>query len=74
MTYLKSVLAGIAGSIVMLVLIVVAIISINITRTGQHGSMIAISFIYPLGLMVAGFIAGFYLMLRRSSRHTRSLN
>jgi hypothetical protein len=75
MTYLKSVLAGIAGSILGVLLFVIIIIILNVPEAAA-AEMTGISAIPPLGLIVLGFIdglgfvAGYYLMFRKLRRRT----
>ena len=71
MTYLKCVLAGIAASILGVLLFV--IIVLNVPGAAAAG-MTSIAAIPPLGLFILGlvqglvFVAGFYLMFRKLRR------
>ena len=66
MVYLKSVLAGIGGSILALILFVVVIVAINILRLSGPG-MVGIRMPIPIALAALGFILGFYLVYRNSN-------
>jgi len=74
MTYLKCVLAGIAGSILGVLPFVIIIIILKAPRAAA--GMTGIAAIPPLGLIVLGlidglgFVAGYYLMFRKLRRHT----
>jgi hypothetical protein len=63
--YLKSVLAGIGGSILALILLVLTVVAINVLRPTR--GMVAIIVVGPIPIAVAalGFILGFYLVFRR---------
>jgi hypothetical protein len=67
MIYLKSILAGIAGSILGILLFVVTIILLNVTGAAGSG-MTGIGIVFPLGLVVLGFAGGYFLMFRRLRR------
>ena len=66
MIYLKSVLAGIGGSILALILFVVVIVAMNILRLSGSG-MVGIRMPIPIALAALGFILGFYLVYRNSN-------
>jgi membrane-bound ClpP family serine protease len=79
MIYLKSVLAGIAGSILVVIMFVIVVIVLNVAGLVPQGGMVGISVFSPLLLAIValGFVAGFYLVfrksrLRRSRIHTSS--
>ncbi|HLQ77851.1 MAG TPA: hypothetical protein VK210_10875 [Terriglobia bacterium] len=74
MIYLKSTLAGIGGSILAIVLLVVAIIILNVTKASTGMGMIGISIFLPLGMMLLGFAAGFSLMFIKLNRRSTSIN
>jgi hypothetical protein len=73
MIYLKCVLAGIAGSILGVLLFVIAIIILKVPGAAAMG-VTGISAIPPLGLFVGGlidgfgFAAGYYLMFHKLRR------
>ena len=66
MVYLKSTIAGIAGSILALILYSVVMYVITTRRFG-HGGMLVIQVLHPLTIAVAalGFVLVFYLAYRR---------
>ena len=66
MSYLKSILAGIGGSILALILLIVVIVILNIMKVSKDG-MVGISIIVPLVLALLGFAVGFYLVFRTSN-------
>jgi hypothetical protein len=68
MIYLKSILAGIAGSILLVILFVIAVILLNTTGFLIQDGMVGINVFSPLVLtiVVFGFVAGFYLVFRKS--------
>jgi hypothetical protein len=68
MIYLKSILAGIAGSILGVVMFVIIVIVLNATGMVPQGGMVGISVFSPLLLarVAGGFVAGFYLVFRKS--------
>lgn len=65
MIYLKSILSGIGGSILGLILFIVVVVILNVMKVGKDG-MVGISIIVPLGLALLGFAVGFYLVFRTS--------
>ena len=69
MMYLKSVLAGIAGSIVAFLLLIFAVIILGITKVIGAGTPSGgiIAFI-PLGTILLGFVAGFLAMFSKLRR------
>ena len=73
MIYLKCVLAGIAGSVLGVLLFVIAIIILNVPGAATVGTT-GISAIPPLGLFAGGlidglgFAAGYYLMFHKLRR------
>jgi hypothetical protein len=75
MINLKSVLAGIAGSILGVLPFVVVMINLNVPRAAAAG-MTGIAAIPPLGLFGLGlisglgFTSGYYLMFRKLRRRT----
>ena len=75
MIYLKCVLAGIAGSILGVLLFFIVIIILKVPGAATVG-MTGIGAIPPLGMFVGGIIdglgfgAGYYLMFRKLQRHT----
>ena len=68
MIYLKSIFAGIAGSILVVIVFVVAMIVSNVTGFFKPEGMVGISIFSPLLLAIValGFVAGFYLVFRKS--------
>ena len=68
MIYLKSILAGIAGSILVVIVFVMAMIVSNVTGFFKPEGLVAISVFSPLLLAIValGFVAGFYLVFRKS--------
>jgi len=66
MIYLKSILAGLGGSVLALILLVAVFVILNVLKVFQDG-MVGISIIVPLGLALFGFAAGFYLVFRNSN-------
>jgi ABC-type lipoprotein release transport system permease subunit len=66
MVYLKGTLAGIAGSILALILLVIAMVAIN-TLNRPTARMVGINVVGPIPISVAalGFILGFYFFFRR---------
>lgn len=70
MIYLKSILGGIAGSILVVIMFIIAMIILNTTGLVPQGGMVGIGVFSPLALaiVVLGFAAGFYLAFRRSRR------
>jgi|RhiMethySRZTD1v2_1073278.scaffolds.fasta_scaffold06840_9 hypothetical protein len=66
MVYLKSTLAGVAGSILALILLVVVMVIANTLNRPTSG-MVGINVLGPIPVSVAalGFILGFYLVFRR---------
>jgi hypothetical protein len=74
MIFLKSILAGIAGSILGIVLLAIAIISSRITNESISGTIwVRILPFLPLAMTLLGFAAGFYLMFQRLSRRAQRL-
>jgi len=69
MIYLKSILAGIAGSILMVIMFVIAVIVLNTTGFLVQSGMVGIRIFSPLVLTIVmlGFVAGFYFVFRKSS-------
>jgi uncharacterized YccA/Bax inhibitor family protein len=68
MIYLKSILAGIAGSILVVIMFVIALIVLNTTGFFKPDGMVGISVFSPMMLAIVafGFVAGFYLVFRKS--------
>jgi hypothetical protein len=68
MIYLKSVLAGIAGSVLVVIVFVMALIVSNITGFLKPEGMVGINVLSPIALAIVGlgFVAGFYLVFRKS--------
>jgi uncharacterized membrane protein len=70
MVYLKSVLAGIGGSILALILFTIGIVILNIlNRNNQNSGMVGINVLGPIPISIAavGFILAFYLAYRNSN-------
>jgi hypothetical protein len=67
MVYLKSVLAGIGGSILALILLVLVVVAMNVLNRPTSSGMVLISVVgpIPIGVAALGFILGFYLVFRR---------
>jgi len=69
MIYLKSVLAGIAGSILAVTLLLIAIIGSRITNESISGTILAkILPFLPFGMLLLGFVVGFSFMFKRCYR------
>ena len=68
MLHVKRALAGIGGSILALISLIVAVVILNIMNVGRNG-MIGISIIGPIPATMAllGFALAFYWVLRKSS-------
>jgi len=68
MIYLKSILAGIAGSILVIIVFVIVLIVLNTTSFFKPDGMVGINVLSPLPLALVGlgFVAGFYLVFRKS--------
>jgi hypothetical protein len=68
MIYLKSLLAGIAGSVLVVIVFVMALILSNITGFLKPERMVGINVLSPIALAIVGlgFVAGFYLVFRKS--------
>jgi hypothetical protein len=68
MIYLKSTLAGLGGSILALILLIAVIVILNILKVSKNGMVgIGIFGPLPLGVVILGFVLGFYLVFRNSS-------
>ena len=75
MVYLKCILAGIAGSIVVFVSFIVVFIIVVKVFFPDGGGTIAnpvVKFL-PLASIVVGFVTGFFLMMRRSLRSASTI-
>ena len=68
MVYLKSILAGIGGSILALILFLIVMFAIYVPRLGGQGE-VGISVVGPIPISVAalGFTVAFYLVYRNSN-------
>ena len=69
MIYLKSVLAGIGGSLLGIILLVIVIVILN-ARYANQSVMVGINVVGPIPIAVVslGFILGFYMVFRNSLR------